>query len=111
MALRAMIAREIPGVVISTTEALVKYGVFMVSIAVAYAIPSEASELCARRISLFDVAEFARRNWARRGEEGTYSADAAWVLLLLRDELNAIALLPNHFFCIASRTSAPTPGE
>ena len=41
MALRAMIAREIPDIVVSTTEALVKYGVFMVSIAVAYATPSK----------------------------------------------------------------------
>src|SRR6516164_7409805 len=41
----------------------------------------------------------------------TYFAEAAASLFLLRDTLTAMALPPNHFFCIASRTSAPTPGE
>ena len=91
-----------------------KYGVFMVSIAVAYAIPSEASELSLGQsafLTSLNLPVGIGRVEDDEIEEGTYSADAAWVLLLLRDELNAIALLPNHFFCIASRTSAPTPGE
>jgi len=38
MASRAFMAREIPEIVVATMEALVKYGVFMVSIALAYAV-------------------------------------------------------------------------
>ena len=86
----------------------------MVPIALAYAVPRRCGSTPFRTSltlhpRLGCVEDVKLR--VNEKEEGAYLANAVRALLWLRDELNAIALLPNHFFCIASRTSAPTPGE